>query len=194
MIFYRPSALHPPRQHTHTHTSPFPQLTPAIYPYAADRITRVYKLNPRLLGVPALRRLQTVYSTSPSATAAFQSLTGCATPFPSCASKVAAAGSTASCNDYVAGLNAFCNGTRQNYDSAACVTALAAQPVDGQGSVSAITARAFFAACFDFLAEFNSDNGFSSPGDGTLLNREYLVTGDALLGQAGGYEIIWLEI
>jgi hypothetical protein len=172
----------------------FLQLTPAIYPYAADRITRVYKLNPRLLGVPALRRLQTVYSTSASATAAFQLLTGCATPFPSCGSKVAAAGSTAACNDYVAGLNAFCNGTRQNYDSAACVAALTTQPVDAQGSVSAITARAFFAACFDFLAEFNSDNGFSSPGDGTLLNREYLVTGDALLGQSGGYEIIWLEI
>ena len=179
---------------------PFPQLSYAFYPDAFNRVTRRFKLDPRLLGTNALRGLQTAYSyNAASPAAAFTALTGCALPpggdFPSCAANSVYGPPTPGCAEYSAALTAFCAGASQNYDSAACAAALQAQPVDATGSVSAITARAFFAACYDFLAQYQSDNGLSyDAGSGALTNREYLVTGDALLSQTGGHEIIWLTL
>ena len=50
-----------------------------------------------------------------------------------------------------------------------------------------------FAACFDFLAPFNTDNSMVFDTESqTLGGREYLVTGNGLLKQAGGYFIKWL--
>ena len=51
-----------------------------------------------------------------------------------------------------------------------------------------------FAACYDFLAGFNTDNAMITAGAGKLAGREYLVTGDGLLAQAGGYFIEWLTV
>jgi len=107
------------------------------------------------------------------------------------------AGSDPKCATYVSALQAFC--TPQglpNYDSPSCVASLkriAATTPDGQAG--SVVARAFFAACFDFLAAFNTDNAMVTGGaPGTLGGREYLVTGNGLPKQAGGYFIEWLEI
>lgn len=101
------------------------------------------------------------------------------------------------CASYVSALQAFCTpeGT-PNYDSPSCMTtlkSLAAKTANGQAG--AVTARAMMAACFDFLAEFNTDNSmiFSPPPE-QLGGREYLVTGNGLLKQAGGYFIQWLTV
>ena len=67
-------------------------------------------------------------------------------------------------------------------------------PKDADGAVSAVVLRAFFATCFDWLAEFQTNDGFTTAGDGLLGDREYLVTGDALLRRAGGSAIIYLTV
>ena len=108
------------------------------------------------------------------------------------------AGSTAKCAEYVVALQAFCTpqGT-PNYDSGSCVSSLktlAANNKNPAGQTGAVAARAFFAACFDFLPAFNTDNGMIFAAHGELAGREYLVMGDGLLKQAGGYFIQWLEI
>ena len=108
------------------------------------------------------------------------------------------AGSGPDCAVYVSALQAFCNPKGlPNYDSPQCVSTLktlAAKTPDGQAG--SVVARAFFAACFDFLAAFNTDNSMVTDPDvpGGLVGREYLVSGNALLKQAGGYFIKWLQI
>ena len=115
------------------------------------------------------------------------------------------AGSTPKCAEYVTALQAFCTpqGT-PNYNSPMCMEtlkSLAAKNVTpGEvGQAGSVNARAMVAACFDFLAAFNTDNsmitdGQDAQGLGQLAGREYLVTGNALLKQAGGYFIKWLEV
>ena len=109
------------------------------------------------------------------------------------------AGSTPDCASYVSALQAFCTPQAMpNYDSPSCMAtlkSLAAKTANGQAG--SINARAMMAACFDFLAAFNTDNAMITDTDaglGKLRGREYLVTGNGLLKQAGGYFIKWLEV
>ena len=189
-------------------TNPRVRVSYPTFPDAFDRVTRDFKLDPNVLGEDALRPLQLAYSYGgASVPAQFKSATGCnvnvnGTDAPDCDSAVnkgaasIPAGSGPGCADYVAALQAFCTpGGTQNYDSGSCVATvkrLAAKNPGGQAT--AIQARAMFAACYDFLAGFNTDNAMITAGAGKLAGREYLVTGDGLLAQAGGYFIEWLTV
>lgn len=167
------------------------QISYPTFPDAFDRVTRDFKLNPTVLGEDTLRGLQEAYSYGGSSVAAqFRTLTGCnvnvnGTDAPDCDSVVNGgpsagipAGSGPGCTAYVAALQEFCTPAgKQNYDSASCVatlTKLAAANADGQATP--IQARAMFAACYDFLAGFNTDNAMITDGPGALAGREYLVS------------------
>lgn len=192
------------------------QISYPTFPDAFDRVTRDFKLNPTVLGEYTLKSLQEAYSYGGSSVAAqFRTLTGCnvnanGTDAPDCNSVVNGgpsagipAGSGPGCTAYVAALKEFCTPAgKQNYDSASCVatiTKLAAANTNtpGAGQATPIQARAMFAACYDFLAGFNTDNSMitASPDQpGKVLGREYLITGNGLLAQAGGYFIEWLTV
>ena len=88
----------------------------------------------------------------------------------------------------------------QNYNTRDCVAILKTKADPTTGTVSTIAARAFYQACFDMIPVFVA-SGFNPPNDPVppiapeevMANREYLVTGDALLAQAGGFAIIRLK-
>lgn len=189
------------------------QISYPTFPDAFDRVTRDFKLNPTVLGEDTLRGLQEAYSYGGASVAAqFRTLTGCnvnaaGDDAPDCNSVVNGgpsagipAGSGPGCTAYVAALKEFCTPAgKQNYDSASCVatiTKLAAANTNtpGAGQATPIQARAMFAACYDFLAGFNTDNSMITAGPGALAGREYLITGNGLLAQAGGYFIEWLTV
>lgn len=171
------------------------QLSYAIYPDAVDRLTKTFDVNPRLMGVGPLRELQAAYSYSATVADAFAAVTKCdkALPFPSCANKTSS-NSTSKCDEYSDALEQLCDESQQNYNSQQCIDRLKMFPKDADGAVSAVVLRAFFATCFDWLAEFQTNDGFTTAGDGLLGDREYLVTGDALLRRAGGSAIIYLTV
>ena len=191
------------------------ELSYAFFPDVFDRITRALKLNPRLLGFNPLQALQTAYSVQGTAAApdpysSLVSITGCSSTGTGTCPDLNSATATAApgCGPYYATLSQFCATNaetglkQQNYDSVSCGVTLAAQPVDATGAVSALTARAFLAACFDFAAgpnADNSDNGFAfggaqPNGASPYVSREYLINGDRLLSQTGGSTIIWLPV
>ena len=152
------------------------------------------------------------YTYSNSTEVAFEEITGCPpgrTTRPSCSDLVGAAQNQA-CLAYAAQLKSFCapasGGTfTQNYNTRDCVAILKTKADPTTGTVSTIAARAFYQACFDMIPEFVA-SGFNPPNDntvptdppntpqGVMANREYLVTGDALLAQAGGFAIISLTV
>ena len=147
------------------------------------------------------------YTYSNSTEVAFEEITGCPPGGRPYCSDLAGAAQNQACLAYAAQLASFCapasGGTfTQNYNTRDCVAILKTKADPTTGTVSTIAARAFYQACFDMIPEFVA-SGFNPPNDntvppiapqGVMANREYLVTGDALLAQAGGFAIISLTV
>ena len=150
------------------------------------------------------------YTYSNSTEVAFEEITGCPPGGRPYCSDLAGAAQNQECQAYAAQLASFCapasDGTfTQNYNTRDCVAILKTKADPTTGTVSTIAARAFYQACFDMIPEFVA-SGFNPPNDNTvppippilpqdvMANREYLVTGDALLAQAGGFAIIPLTV